>query len=467
MAVRRTADRRFVMAGPTSARVGPARSPAMTRTHSATDSTSLNLLDELFLNLDRGEEPWNVHVEVRVSGRLEAERLVDAIREAAQRHPIARASLASWRSMDRSYRWEIAAELDVVPLSIAVCPDDPALATVRERLLSSSPSLATPPPFRIVLAHGPIGDSILLNLHHAAGDGIGAMRLMRSILNAYAAVDDPLAPLDPLAVRDVRSLAGARSPAERVVRAYALQRHVARQWGPPTRVARDGGRPRPGYGAELHSLSLADTRALIAGRPDGTTVNDVLLAALAVAIRRWNAAHLRATHRITLSMPVNLRPPAWRTEVVGNFASYVTVSLGTADGLDLPHAIEAVGEQTRAIKRDGVAGLVVDLLVATSRLTIAAKRLLPALIPLTGDLVVDSASLSDLGVLDALPPLGGDAGAVEAVWFSPPGRMPLGAAFGVATLDGRLHLCLRYRHAQFDHAAAVAFARLYRECLLP
>jgi hypothetical protein len=43
--------------------------------------------------------------------------------------------------------------------------------------------------------------------------------------------------------------------------------------------------------------------------------------------------------------------------------------------------------------------------------------------------------------------------------------MPLGASFGAATLDGRLHLTLRYRRAQFDSVAAGAFARLYREVL--
>jgi hypothetical protein len=43
--------------------------------------------------------------------------------------------------------------------------------------------------------------------------------------------------------------------------------------------------------------------------------------------------------------------------------------------------------------------------------------------------------------------------------------MPLGASFGAATFDGRLHLALRYRRAQFDGDAAAAFAKLYRDVL--
>jgi hypothetical protein len=93
-------------------------------------------------------------------------------------------------------------------------------------------------------------------------------------------------------------------------------------------------------------------------------------------------------------------------------------------------------------------------------LTIAAKRRLPDIIAATADVAVDTASLSNLGTL---APYADD---IDAVWFSPPGRMPLGAAIGAVTHGNRLHLALRYRHAQFDPRAAGAFARLYRDVLL-
>jgi NRPS condensation-like uncharacterized protein len=429
----------------------------MTQTR-PTPTVPLNRLDELFLVLDDSEEPWNVHFEVHAGGRLDVERLSDAIREAALRHPLARARLADWRYWDRSYGWEIADALVEVPLEVVSCDGEAALDAAREQLLSRSPSLDAAPPFTMLLARGPAADTLVLNLHHAAGDGIGAARLMRSILREYAGVDDPTPPLDLLAVRDVGALAGSRTIADRLVRVRALANHAAEQWTLAARVAVDGGDDHAGYGVELVALSRAETAAVLARRTAGTTVNDVLLAALAVAIRRWNAGHGKRARRITLSMPVNLRPPEWRSEVVGNFASYVTVSGSIAD--DLPGALEYVGRQTRAIKRDGLAGLVVDLLAGYSMLTIAAKRRLPDMLALTGPVAIDTASLSNLGTL---PDLGGD---IDDVWFSPPGRMPLGAAFGAVTHDDRLHLALRYRHAQFDPAAARAFAELYRDVLL-
>jgi NRPS condensation-like uncharacterized protein len=432
----------------------------------ALPSVPLNLLDEHFLNLDQEREPWGVHLEVHVGGRVEPERLSEAIRTAVDRHPIARARLASWHPSDRAYRWEIAEALDEVPLTVASCPEDTLLADARERLFAVSPSLQAAPPFAVVLAHGPVGDSILLNLHHAAGDGVSAVRLMRGILRAYAGEEDPVPALDPLAVRDVRALAGASSLEERLMRGHTLARHAARQVTPTTRVARDGGDHRHGYGFELLALSPEETRAVRAKQTAGATLNDVLLAALAVAIRRWNSAHGRWPGRIALTMPVNLRPAEWRDEIVGNFASYVTVSLGVCEHHDLARALEVTAERTQQIKQDGLAGVVVDLLVGPSLLPVSAKRRLQDLIPLTGNAVVDTASLSNLGALDGWPSLGDGAGTVEAVWFSPPGRMPLGAALGAVTVGGRLHVTMRYAHPQFGPAGARAFVEVYRGALL-
>jgi NRPS condensation-like uncharacterized protein len=378
---------------------------------------------------------------------------------------MARASLASWQPSDRSYRWEIADEIEDVPLTVAECSEDGGLAALREQLFSASPSLDEAPPFAVVLAHDVAGDSILLNLHHAAGDGVSAMRLMLSILRDYAGEEDPVPALDPLVGRDVLAFSRANSEEERIARERAVEEDADRRLTPAARIARDGGDGRPGYGFELLAFSREETQAICAKRTDGTTVNDVLLAALAVAIRRWNDDHGQGPGAIALTMPVNLRPAAWRQEVVANFASYVTVFLGVHDPEDLGRALEATGERTRQIKRSGVAGMVVDQLVGPSMLPVAAKRRLKDLIPMTGDVVVDTASLSNLGTLEAWPSIGGGR-TVEAMWFSPPGRMPLGAAIGAATLGGRLHVTLRYPHAQFASASARAFAAGYRAALL-
>jgi len=112
-----------------------------------------------------------------------------------------------------------------------------------------------------------------------------------------------------------------------------------------------------------------------------------------------------------------------------------------------------------------VAGLIVELFSAPTLLPTGLKQRMQTLIPLTGNVVVDTAVLSNLGRVDDAPVLG-DAGAVRELYFSPPGRMPMGASLGAATLDGRLFLTLRYRHPLFDRPAAEEFVQLLRQVLL-
>src|SRR3954447_20691307 len=207
----------------------------------------LNVLDELYLHLDREDEPWSVHLEIRVEGRVDAGRLEEAVREAALRHPIARARLGSSRFTDVRYDWEIADELEVIDLEEVECGSAADADQAREELLSRTPSLEEPGAFSLLLAHQPDGDGIVLNLHHAAGDGLAALRLMGSIARAYGGEDDPLPPEDPLEVRDIQSLAGAGSVAERLTRGRAALDYLARGVSSPARGAAPGagaGAPR-------------------------------------------------------------------------------------------------------------------------------------------------------------------------------------------------------------------------------
>ena len=427
-------------------------------------SVPLNLLDELYLNLDREAEPWTVHYELQFAGRLDPERLAKAIATAADRHPLARARLATWRFRDRGYDWEIADELGEVPLDVIRCANPAAIARERERLFSTSPSLATEPPFLMALLRGAEGDSLLLNLHHAAGDGISAARLMLSIMRAYAGESDPTPPLDPLAVHDVRALAAARSATERDARRRALLAGTGRPLWRVTRVARVGDDHRPGYGFEVRTLSAQESQKVFARQPSGGTVNDVLLAALGLAIVRWNVEHGRPSGWVALSMPVNLRPAEWRNEIVSNFAAWVTVWVKPEADEDLSSIVARVAASTRAIKRDRLGGLPVDLLRVPGELMIASKRWLQYLKTFASEAIVDTASLSNLGKVERLPARFDPSDV--AVWFSPPSQMPLGIGIGVVTVDDRLHVTVRYRHTQFDRAAARRFTELYRGVLL-
>jgi NRPS condensation-like uncharacterized protein len=429
-------------------------------------STDLNVLDEFYLHLDREDEPWSVHLEVGLGGRLDERCLRDAIEAGMGAHPLARARLRAAAPTDVRYHWEVVDELDEIPLQVVDCADDAALARARETLLSRSPSLESTPPFAVTLAHTPAGDSLLLNLSHAVGDGISAVRLMASFLRAYAGEPDPPAAVDPLDVRDIGRLVGSRSMTARLARSRALLEGTARLAESPARIAGDGGSERPGYGFSLLALGPEELTAVTARRQEGATINDVLLAGFAVTIRRWNERHDTPVGTLTLTMPVNLRAAEWRNEVLGNYASYVSVRFATDEQVSIPVAVSAARSRTRKIKSQGAAGLAVDLLeLPTATLPTVVKQRFQDLITLTGSRLLDTAMLSNLGRLEAVPQLGESAGEVRHVWFSPPGRMPMGASLGAASYDGTLFLCLRYRHALFDSDAAAAFTALLRGTL--
>jgi NRPS condensation-like uncharacterized protein len=429
-------------------------------------STALNVLDQLYLHLDREDEPWSVHLEVSVEGDIDEKRLRDAVRAGMRAHPIARAQLRRPLPTDVRYHWEIVDEVDEVPLEVVNCEDDAAFEGAREVLMGHSPSLESAPPFAVTLAHHPGGDVVMLNLSHAAGDGMSAVRLMGSFLLAYAGEDDPLPGVDPLEVRDIARLVHSRSLRARLARSSTLVEQAGRLAESPARIAPQGASDRPGYGFALLVLDQSELETVRSHRRDGATVNDVLLAGLGVAIRRWNDRHAAAVGPVAVMMPVNLRPAEWRNDVVGNFASYVSVRFAPRDLVDLTAAVTAARARTHEIKRDDAAGLVVDLLeLPTATLPTAVKRRFQDLIKLTGSRLVDTAVLSNLGRLDGVPRLGGSAGEVRRIWFSPPGRMPLGASLGAATYDDELFLCLRYRHALFDTEGAAGFATVLRDVL--
>jgi NRPS condensation-like uncharacterized protein len=157
-------------------------------------------------------------------------------------------------------------------------------------------------------------------------------------------------------------------------------------------------------------------------------------------------------------MPVNLRPPEWRNEVVGNLTlGGITLSTpeqrSTAESL-----LAAMTVRTRRIK----AG---DEIAAYLERPIWVRKLLLILVLTRGIRSTNTAVLSNLGRVDDVPDFGAEAGEVTEFWFSPSVRMPTGLAVGAASLKGRLHLTMRHRRALFDDRAARRFWDLFLDSL--
>jgi NRPS condensation-like uncharacterized protein len=408
-------------------------------------------LDEASYHLDSVAEPWSVHLEVRLSGTVIEDRLRRAVGMALARHPRARARVTMASQWWAEYEWEIIPVPDVDPLDVVVCCDDDALQVARSELQSMAVPLAMSPPLRVRLARHRHGDVVMLNLHHAAGDGIAALSLLRSIARAYAGRPDPVPDTSPEEVQ-------IPAPSTWWNQLRALVDELRQVAFRSVHLAPTGGTDRAGYGLHHVTLDTALTAALVVKADGRTTVNDLLLAGLHLALDSWIREHGGAVGRLSVLMPVNLRPKSRWHEVVGNVTFMVPVVTGPKDRSDPTTTVQTIRARTRRIKDQRTSAAMVRLLEVVQHLPLPAKRSIARLA--TSERVIPTAILSNLGRLDENLDFGPEL-RTRAVWFSPPTKMPMGLAVGAVTAEGRLRLVFRYRHPLFGSAQVAAFADRY------
>ena len=380
---------------------------------------------------------WSVHLETKVEGSLDDVRLRKALDTVLGHRPAQHE-----------------------PLDVVDCPDDRSLDAARAQLLGEPVAMTEWPPLRARLARRPDGDVLLLNVNHGAGDGFSAVRVLEAIADAYADTDAPGPPLDFLAVNDlpVRPASASVSVVAGWYKAgvEALRDLLAR----PARLASDQPDDEPGYGFHFVALSVADTRRVANVHRQGTARN-LLLAALHLAIGEWNGDHGAPGRRVGVLVPVDLRPPEWNHELIGNFCVTARISTSRRHRSGQRAALKAITAQKTRNKRFRTGVALLAALERTGLLPLWAKQSLVVLQPLTRNREVDTAMLANIGWLEQPPSFGADAGETTAVWFSSPARTPESLCIGAVIVAGRLHLTFRYPHRLFGADAARRFAESY------
>lgn len=422
----------------------------------------LTMLDESLLFVQESRASCNIQLELGTDHPLDEAKFRQAVHTCCQRHPLTRARIARSPSGETSYRWDFAPEVDLDPLRVVDCPDSAVLDRLRTELYTPPIVLNTTPGFRVVLARRPGGDLVLLSASHVLADGAATLRLLRSIVLAYRDEPDPPDPLPLAQARDLGSWLAPRTRREQWARRLEGPRRIREALEAPSRIAVVGGTDRDGFGFVFHTLDLSETATPeLAARPPGTTVNDVLLAALHLTVHAWNSRHGAPTGRVGVIMPVNIRPPDRLWDVVSNLTSNVTVSTTADDRVNLATATAAVAKQTSLRRRNERAYGLYDLLEGMKNAPLPVKRAVPEVIHLIGDRLVDTAMLSNLGRIPELPALAAKPGSgPPELWFSPPCDPACSVCLGVATSGARLSLVTRYRYEQFDAAAAAEFTDL-------
>lgn len=427
----------------------------------AMTTTPVTLLDEHFLHSDSARHPMSVHVEIRVSGRIDAGRLRSAIGSAIQLHPMARARLGPTDLSSKTLTWEITPELEFDPLTVVASDTPEELQYAREQMVGIRVPLEASPPFRVYLVRYPGGDYLILNVHHAAGDGLGTLRLMRSILRAYADEKDPGGSIDPLAAREVGTILQLDDDEQRKERLKNLLPQLGQFIGKLAPIEPAGGSDRAGYGLHYLYLDPGEVAQLKPKRHVAGSVNDLLVAAMHLSIERWNAGHDGEIGNCRVMIPVNLRPREWWHEVFCNYSLAFQTSSNPRQRKTPEKLMQTIVQRTTIAKEKGFAASLLEPLALTTKVPIWLKRLLT---PSPDSVPTMNVVLSNVGNLKERFSMG-DAGDVIEFWFSPPMFMSDGLGMGASGYQGALHLCFRYEHTLMSVDAISDFADIYRQSL--
>jgi NRPS condensation-like uncharacterized protein len=358
--------------------------------------------------------------------------LHDAVATAMSTHPVARSVV----SRGRRPRWRdvgAAEAASVVTVNVARPTHD-----VRRRLLGLRLDPRAEPAWRLAAWPDPDGGTrLLLVAHHALFDGRGALQLLAEVMAAASGVATfPDHRVDDLTER--RRVVAPRAATRRA----ALGRRVE---------PLSPGAPRAGTAGQdalLMTLEEVETSRVVRHRANGITVNDLLVAAVHVAVAQWNAEHDRPADALGVTVPVE----SWPFDVprpVGLCALQApTVSLA-ADRADHQRLVDVIAAQMSVAK----AGAIGEPAAVLGRLPLSLARVaMRAGSTLTRDRLLLTIRLSNLGRADdVLAPVNGG---IRHLWFSPPARRPQWATIGVLTFTGRLHLGLRWDTSAADETDA-------------
>jgi hypothetical protein len=159
-----------------------------------------------------------------------------------------------------------------------------------------------------------------------------------------------------------------------------------------------------------------------------------------------------------------VRPPGWSFDVFGNLAPWTAVRVTPKEHADVGTAAAAAMWRTRKIRENGIAGLLMDVILPFHYLPVGIARHGSKL--MTPRLAVNTTLLSHVGQLPNLPARLGEAGAIKTFWGTPGAFPSMETSFSAVVFRSRLFVGMRYLRSGFDRDTARELALLFRETLL-
>jgi len=290
---------------------------------------TLNPVDAIWLNSDRVENLMVIEALVLLDGPIDRARLERVLQHRViDRYPVFRKRLVPARFPGGLPRWADVARFRIADhIREVVIPapgEDVALQAYVAQFLST-PLPRDRPLWEIHLVEGlGVGTAMYVRLHHALADGIALTRVLLALTDEHPAMDDADRTHVPAAASRP---GGPRGAVPLLRRAWsALARHVrpARLLSSATAVAQTGRiagklllarNPTTAMSGKAGAEKLVVWSAPIPlakvkdlARATDTTVNDILVTALAGALQRYQTHHSDRAVDVRTMIPVNLRP---------------------------------------------------------------------------------------------------------------------------------------------------------------
>ena len=404
---------------------------------------------------DHPREPVVMHLGVKFAQPVATTVLKQATRELLRRHPRLRAAM---RVNEHKCSF-ITAKLDDHLVERVWQHDHLPLAEFREQAIDFTQA----PLLRFRYRHE---DGLWLLIHHALADGRAALMLLMALQAVLSGAPFSAEPGDD------EEQKGARRRIALGKRATAFARgvlfHRARRAPPvllgPVRIAGTA------HHFEPRVLSLDTLKALrlaLKQRFNGATLNDVLIAAVQLTCaesldeQRAAGSFFGGEHKISVMVPIDLRPTEVVSEPFHNYASTVSIS-SMPEHRSNPRVLVAhvAAQMQRARWHHLGYAFVVALQIyewlgamKQSR-RIRLQQGLPRRAVGSGKYwrKLDTVLLSNLGRL-RLP----RDGSVISIEGYAPVIPPMGVAIDVATSAQGLHLWLHSSNATLDATQSVAF----------
>lgn len=291
----------------------------------------LTYFENYMLVDDRPTHPMSIFVDIRLSGDLQRDAFESAYQQTLDRHPLLQCVVKKYK---RRWCWTPACHL--VPSVVWTAGSQARLTADQAHL-----DLEIETGLRTWVEYQPEEARVIFQFHHAATDGLGAVKFIGDLLAIYGQLTTPEGEEAPelLPVTFDRLRDRGQLWAEGQSRLASFRRVLECTWEFMTQVPKPLAAPPP---PRLHERDELGMPNMASRRIDkGTTkaikreaakrmvsANDLYSLVLFQSMRRWNEVHNASGQQSTMriGVPVTLRTPHHEDSPAANILSYMALT---------------------------------------------------------------------------------------------------------------------------------------------